>query len=83
MIDWEFVTQPNLKKMISRNRYRNNVEIFEKTNDTKYSLSMKASKYEQIFKNNLYFIYVILKVALLEILFFPITIKRLFKKFKS
>ncbi len=79
MINWELVTQPNLKKMISRKNYNSAVEIFERSSITTDSLSMKANKYDQIFKNKFYFIYIILKIIFLEILFLPIRIKRFFK----
>jgi len=79
-INWELVTQPTLKKMISRQNYYSAVEIFEKSSNATHSLSMKANKYDQIFKNKFYFIYIVLKIVFLEILFFPIGIKRLFKK---
>ena len=79
MINWELVTQPNLKKMISRQNYHSAVEIFEKSSVETYSLSMKVNKYNQIYKNKFYFMYIILKVIILEILFIPIRIKRFFK----
>ncbi len=79
MINWDQVTQPNLKKMISRQNYNSAVEIFEKSNVATHSLSMLSNKYDQIFKNKFYFIYIILKIILLEILFLPIRIKRLIK----
>ena len=79
MINWDQVTQPNLKKMISRQNYNSVVEIFEKSNVATHSLSMLSNKYDQIFKNKFYFIYIILKIILLEILFLPIRIKRLIK----
>ena len=78
MIDWEFVTQPNLKKMISRKSYHSAVEIFEKSSDATYSLSMKAGTINQILENKIYFTCIILKIIFLEILFFPISIKRFF-----
>jgi putative 2OG-Fe(II) oxygenase len=79
MINWELVTQPNLKKMISRQNYNAAVEIFEKSSVETHSLSMKVNKYNQIYKNKFYFMYIILKVIILEILFIPIRIKRFFK----
>ncbi len=77
-INYDFVTQPNLKKMISRKDYHKAVEIFEKSEDATYSLSMKTSSYNQIFTNKFYFAYTIIKLIFLEILFFPISIKRFF-----
>ena len=79
MINWELVTQPNLKKMISRQNYNSAVEIFEKLSVETHSLSMKVNKYNQIYKNKFYFMYIILKIIILEILFIPIRIKRFFK----
>tara|TARA_B110000259_G_scaffold180728_1_gene221823 strand:+ start:832 stop:1713 length:882 start_codon:yes stop_codon:yes gene_type:complete len=79
MINWELVTQPNLKKMISRQNYNSAVEIFEKSSVETHSLSMKVNKYNQIYKNKFYFMYIISKVIILEILFIPIRIIRFFK----
>lgn len=75
-IDLESITQPTLKKMLSGKNYNSAVEIFEKKNNEENSLSMRASSFDQILKNKVYFIYTILKIFFLEILFFPITIKR-------
>ena len=61
--------------MISRKDYHKAVEIFEKSEDATYSLSMKTSSYNQIFTNKFYFAYTIIKLIFLEILFFPISIK--------
>ena len=82
-INWEFVKQPNLKKMISRQNYITAIETYEKENNTTPSLSMKANSYDQILKNKFYFTCMILKLILLEILFFPISVKRFFKKFNK
>lgn len=79
MINSELVTQPNLKKMLSRQSYDSAIKIFEKENDTNSSLSLRANSYEQIYKEKFYFTYVILKIIFLEILFFPVTVKRYFK----
>lgn len=79
----ESVLQPNLHKILSKENYNSAVATFEKTNDATYSLSMKASNYEMILKNKLYFSYVILKLILMEILFIPISFKRFFKNLIS
>ena len=63
--------------------YNSAIETFEKTNDTNYSLSIKANSYNIILKNKLYFIYMILKLIFMEILFFPISLKRFFKNLIS
>ena len=78
-INWEFVKQPNLKKMISRQNYSSSIEAYEMKNNTTPSLSMKANSYDQILKNKFYFTCMILKIILLELLFFPISIKRFLK----
>jgi putative 2OG-Fe(II) oxygenase len=82
-VKWESVLQPNLHKILSKENYNSAVATFEKTNDATYSLSMKASNYEMILKNKLYFSYVILKLILMEILFIPISFKRFFKNLIS
>tara|TARA_B100001121_G_C18649219_1_gene603213 strand:- start:344 stop:1240 length:897 start_codon:yes stop_codon:yes gene_type:complete len=79
MINWEFVKQPHLKKMISRKNYQSAIDAFEKDADKTYSLSMKTNTYNQISKNKLYFTFMILKILLLETIFFPITVKRYIK----
>ncbi len=66
-----------LKKMLSRQNYYYAVKNFEKVDDKIYSLSMMASDIKQINKYKFYFIYTVLKIIFLEILFFPVTIKRL------
>ena len=78
-IDFDLVSQPNLKKMISRKDYHTAVEIYEKSENATFSLSMKTSNFSQIFNNKLFFAYTIIKIIFLEILFFPISIKRFFK----
>lgn len=82
-IKWELVSQPNLMKIMSKQNYNSAVEILEKENYATNSLSMETNNYKQIFKNKFYFIYMIFKLIFLEILFFPIIIKRFFKKFTS
>ena len=78
MINWEFVEPPNLKKMISRRNYTAAVETFEKSAHPLSSLTMKASSFDQIMKNKIFFLFTILKLILLEFLFLPIRLKRLF-----
>ncbi len=77
------VTPQNLNKLLSKQNYNSAIESFEKTSDATYSLSMKISNYNTILKNKFYFIYMILKLFFLEILFFPIRLKRLLKNFIS
>lgn len=79
MINSKFVTQPNLKKMLSRENYHTALKNFEKEINVKPPLISKANSYEQIYKNKFYFIYIILKIVFLELCFFPIKIKRYFK----
>ena len=78
-IKWESVKQPSLNKMISKRNYKSAVENFEKTSDTDYSPSMKVSSSDIIIKYKFYFIYVILKLIIMKILFFPVNVKRFFK----
>jgi putative 2OG-Fe(II) oxygenase len=82
-VKFESITQPNLNKILSKKNYNSAIETFEKTNDTNYSLSIKANSYNIILKNKLYFIYMILKLIFMEILFFPISLKRFFKNLIS
>ena len=82
-IKFESITQPNLNKILSKKNYNSAVETFEKTNITNYSLSMKTNNYNIILKNKLYFVYMILKLTFMEILFFPISLKRFFKNLIS
>ena len=74
----KLVTQPHLKKILSRQNYNLAIQNYQKTNDST-SLSIKANSYKMIFKNIFYFIYVIFKLILLEILFFPVRLKRYLK----
>lgn len=76
-IKWTSVTQKNLSKILSKQNYNSAVETFEKSSDKTFSLSMKTSSYDTISKNKFYFIYIILKLIFLEIIFFPIRIKRI------
>ncbi len=72
------IIQPNLKKILSRHNYNIAVENFENKQD-KNSLSMMVNSNKIIFKNIFFFSYIIFKLILLEIIFFPIKIKRLLK----
>ena len=76
--DWESVTQPTLKKNISRQDYYSDILKFEKSSDKAFPLCMKVNSLDQISKNKVYFAFTILKIIFLEILFFPIIIKRFF-----
>jgi non-haem Fe2+, alpha-ketoglutarate-dependent halogenase len=82
-VKYESVTQPNLNKILSKKNYYSAIEVFEKTNDNNYSLSMKVSSYNTMLKNKFYFTYTILKLIFLEILFSPISLKRFFKNLIS
>ena len=75
------VTQPNLKKMLSRQNYNLAIQNYQKTNDST-SLSIKVNSFKMIIKNIFYFIYVIFKLFILEILFFPIYVANYFFKIK-
>lgn len=75
---YALVTEPSLKNMISRENYQHAIEAFEKTDNSKFSLSMMVSSYDQILKNKFYVTWVILKIIILEILFFPLSVKRFF-----
>ncbi len=74
----KLIAQPHLKKILSRQNYNLAIQNYQKTNDS-ISLSLKANSYKMIFKNIFYFIYVIFKLILLEILFFPIRLRRYLK----
>lgn len=74
----KLITQPHLKKILSRQNYNLAIQNYQKTNNGT-SLSIKANSYKMIFKNIFYFFYVILKLTLLEILFFPVRLKRYLK----
>tara|TARA_B100000575_G_C23117208_1_gene645962 strand:- start:350 stop:1249 length:900 start_codon:yes stop_codon:yes gene_type:complete len=77
--EYNLVTEPNLRKIISRENYLSAIENFEKEINPEYSLSMKTHSNEQILKNKTYFVFMIFKIALLELLFIPIRLKRVFK----
>ena len=74
----KLINQPNLKKSLSRLNYNNAVENHINNKDN-YSLSMRVNSYKMIFKNIFYFNFVILKLFIFEIIFFPIRIKRYLK----
>ena len=65
--------------MISRENYFSAIENFEKEINPEYSLSMRTHSNEQILKNKTYFVFMIFKIALLELLFIPIRLKRVLK----
>ena len=77
-IKGKLITQPNLRKNLSRQNYNHAIENFINTNDNN-SLSMRVNNFDIIFKNIFYFTYVILKLIILEIIFFPISVKRYLK----
>ncbi len=74
----KLINQPNLKKSLSRLNYNHAVENHINNKDN-YSLSMRVNSYKMIFKNIFYFNFVILKLFIFEIIFFPIRIKRYLK----
>lgn len=82
-IKWNEVTEKNLKKIVSKENYSHAVETYEKETNTTNSLSMEANSYNQLLKNKFFFIVTFLKLISLEILFLPITIKRLIKSLKN
>lgn len=72
------ITEPNLKKILSRENYKKAVENYDNSKNF-ISLSMQANSYKMIFKNLFYFTIVILKLLFLELVFFPIKLKRFIK----
>ena len=76
-INLDSITEPNLKKILSRENYERAIENYNNTTNSK-SLSMKANSYRTILNNSLFFLYMILKLFILEIIFLPIRVKRFF-----
>jgi putative 2OG-Fe(II) oxygenase len=74
------VLEPNLKKIISRENYYSAIKTFDKEINSNNALSMRLNTFDNLINHWFYLIWVILKVLLLEILFFPIFLKRFFKK---
>jgi putative 2OG-Fe(II) oxygenase len=72
------ITQPFLKKILSRQNYEIAIKNYENSNNIP-ALSMRVNSFKVISKNIFYFIYVISKILFLEILFLPIKIKRFLK----
>lgn len=72
------ITEPNLKKILSRENYKKAIDNYNYSKNG-ISLSMQVNRYSTIFKNSMYFILVVLKLFFLEIIFFPIKIKRFLK----
>ncbi len=77
-IENKLITQPTLKKMISRQNYKLAIENYE-NNKENLSLSMRVNNFKNIFKNIFYFAYLSIKILFLEIIFFPIKLKRILK----
>jgi len=74
------VLEPNLKKIISRENHYSAIKTFNKEINSNNALSMRLNTFDNLISHWFYLIWVILKVLLLEILFFPIFLKRFFKK---
>lgn len=74
------VLEPNLKKIISRENYYSAIKTFNKEINSNNALSMRLNTFDNLINHWFYLIWVILKVLLLEILFFPLFLKRFFKK---
>lgn len=72
------ITEPNLKKFLSRENYKKAVENYNNSKNF-IALSMQVNSYNIIIKNLFYFIFVILKLFFLELVFFPIKLKRFLK----
>ena len=71
------ITQKKLQEVLSRKNY----DLALKHNNINYnqSLSVRTNSLEIIFKNIFYFIFLTLKLILLEVMFFPIRLKRILK----
>lgn len=82
-IKWRDITEKNLKKNVSKENYINAIEEYENEINTTNSLSVQANSYNQILKYKFYFVIMFLKLTILEILFLPITIKRLINSLKN
>ena len=74
------VLEPNLKKVISRENYYSAIKTFDKEINSNNALSMRLNTFDNLINHWFYFIWIILKLLLLEILFFPIFLQRFFKK---
>ena len=78
--EYSSVSEKNLKRVISRENYLSAIENFKKKIDPRNALSMRLNTFDNLKNNCFYFTWVIVKLFLLEILFFPIILKRFFKK---
>ncbi len=77
-IENKLITQPTLKKNLSRQNYKLAIENYE-NNKENFSLSMRVNYFKNIFKNIFYFTYLSIKLLFLEIIFFPIRLRRILK----
>ena len=71
------VTQPTLKKLLSKDRYLKNINNLK---DSPTPLIMKVNSMDMIFKGFFHFAILISKLLILELIFFPIRLKRIIKK---
>ena len=71
------VTQPILKKLLSKDRYLENIKNLRKDSVPQI---MKINKIDMIFEGFLHFTLLIGKLILLELIFFPVRLKRLIRK---
>jgi putative 2OG-Fe(II) oxygenase len=71
------VTQPTLKKLLSKDRYLENIKNLQKDS---VPLIMKIDKIDMIFKGFFHFTIFISKLLILELIFFPVRFKRIIKK---
>ena len=71
------VTEPILKKLLSKDRYLKNINNLEKST---VPLVMKLNTIDMIFKGFFHFIFLITKLLILEVVFFPVRLKRIIKK---
>ena len=77
-IENKLITQPTLQKNLSRQNYKFAIENYE-NNKENFSLSMRVNNFKNINKNIFYFTYLSIKLLFLEIIFFPIRLKRILK----
>ena len=71
------VSQPLLKKLLSKNRYLENIKNLKKGNVPQI---MRINKIDMIFRGFFHFILLIGKLLLLELIFLPVRLKRLIQK---
>ena len=74
----KLIMQPTLKKNTSRQNYKTAIENYLKSNEN-FSLGMRVNNFQNIIKNIFSFAKLIIKLLFLEIIFFPISLKRLLR----